>query len=99
MKDKLNALEYAEVFKALGHPIRLKMACGLVKNESCNVNAIVQKFSLPQPTVSQHLNILKKAGIIEGCRKGVEVCYKVINPKVIKLIKCLDTDLCSNDKA
>ncbi|MBN2058394.1 MAG: winged helix-turn-helix transcriptional regulator [Candidatus Saganbacteria bacterium] len=75
----------AEVFKALGHPVRLTIARGLCQNK-CNVNKIVGRLGLPQPTISQHLRILKAAGIITGERKGVEICYRVTDPFVKQVL-------------
>ena len=86
--------KFAEIFKALAHPIRLKIVCGLIKKEECNVSIMVEKLGLPQPTVSQHLTILKSAGIIEGYRKGTQICYKVTNETTKKLIKVLGDELC-----
>ncbi len=79
----------AEVFKVLGHPIRLKIVAGLCSNE-CNVKHIWECLGLPQATVSQHLALLKNKGIIEGKREGVEVRYSVINPLARKLIEIMD---------
>lgn len=82
--------ESAEIFKALSHPIRLKIVCGLLEKEVCNVNSLAAGLKLPQPTVSQHLNILKNAGIISGSRKGTSICYCVNNKEIKALIKKLD---------
>lgn len=84
----------SEIFKALAHPIRLKIVCGLIKKEECNVSIMVKKLEIPQPTVSQHLNILKNAGVITGYKKGTQVCYKVTNEVVKKIIKTLEADIC-----
>lgn len=84
----------SEIFKALAHPIRLKIVCGLIKKEECNVTIMVEKLGVPQPTVSQHLNILKNAGVIAGYRKGTQVCYKVTNEVVKKLVKTLEVEIC-----
>lgn len=84
----------SEIFKALAHPIRLKIVCGLIKKEECNVSIMVEKLEIPQPTVSQHLNILKNAGVITGYKKGTQVCYKVTNEVVKKIIKTLEADIC-----
>ncbi len=86
--------DLAKVFKALSHPIRLKITCGLVKKETCNVNTMAERLGLPQPSVSQHLNVLKAAGIIEGCRKANQICYKVHSDAVKKFIKNLSVDFC-----
>lgn len=55
----------ADLLKALGHPIRFCIVEGLVSGEQ-NVATMVDCTGVPQPTVSQHLNILKAAGILEG---------------------------------
>ncbi len=72
--------------KALGHPVRLKIVKGLLK-DGCNVNKIVEGLGLPQSTVSQHLTILKNAGIIKGVRSGVRICYKVVDGFTINILK------------
>lgn len=84
----------SEIFKALAHPIRLKIVCGLIKKEECNVSIMVEKLDVPQPTVSQHLNILKNAGIITGYKKGTQVCYKVTDEVAKKIIQALEVEIC-----
>ena len=85
---------YAEIFKALAHPIRLRIACGLMRKDEFNVSIMVEKLGVPQPTVSQHLNILKNAGIITGYRKGTQICYKITDEKTKNIIKTLEVELC-----
>ena len=80
--------EKAELLKTLGHPIRLCIVTGLMENE-CNVKTIQECLELPQSTVSQHLAILKARGILEGTRKGLEVCYKVINEDAKRIINTI----------
>lgn len=79
----------AEIFKVLGHPIRLKIVAGLCTKE-CNVKHIWECLGLPQATVSQHLALLKNKGVIEGKREGVEVHYTVVHPLAKKLVDALD---------
>lgn len=78
----------SEVLKAIAHPIRLCIVKGLMDNE-CNVTKIQECLKLPQSTVSQHLSKLKAAGIIEGERRGLEICYRVVDEDVKKIIKVL----------
>lgn len=78
----------AEIFKVLGHPVRLKIVAGLCSRE-CNVKHIWECLGLPQATVSQHLALLKNKGIIEGKREGVEVHYSVIHPLARKIIELM----------
>lgn len=80
--------KYSEVFKALGHPVRLKIIDGLLSH-SCNVGEIVKGLGLPQSTVSQHLGILKSRGIIMPEKDGVKTCYKVVDSKVRFIVDCL----------
>ena len=78
----------AEKLKALAHPQRLCIVKGLL-DSSCNVSKIQECLSLPQSTVSQHLAKLKSAGIIEGSRNGLEICYSVVDEETIKIIRAL----------
>ncbi|MCX7842529.1 MAG: metalloregulator ArsR/SmtB family transcription factor [Clostridia bacterium] len=80
--------EKAEKLKALAHPQRLCIVKGLLDSE-CNVTKIQECLALPQSTVSQHLAKLKAAGIIEGRRNGLEVCYRVVDEEVIELMNTL----------
>lgn len=86
---KTNFDELAEIFKALSHPIRVKIITGLIEKNECNVSTMVEKLAMPQPAVSHHLNILRHAGIVEGVREGNQICYKVINEKVRDMFKQL----------
>lgn len=77
----------AEVFKALSHPIRVEIVTNLItRKEECNVTKMVECLGISQPNVSQHLNILKNAGIIKGFRKGNNICYRVVDEQVIKML-------------
>ena len=51
----MNIEEYAEILKALGHPVRLKIVCGLMRKDNCSVNIMAEKLNISQPVVSQHL--------------------------------------------
>ena len=78
----------ADLLKALGHPIRYCIVEGLV-NGAQNVATMVDCTHVPQPTVSQHLNILKAAGILEGTRCGNQVRYSVVDPEAKKIVMAL----------
>jgi ArsR family transcriptional regulator len=80
--------EISETFKALAHPARLKMVIGLIKDE-CNVAQIQKVLGLPQSTISQHLRILKNAGIIKGRREANKTCYKVNDVRVRKIVEII----------
>ncbi len=82
----------AEIFKALSHPTRIRIINYLSDGEKC-VKDIWQELKVPQPTVSQHINILKEAGIISYRKEGVKTCYKVEMPVVIKLINLIKEEV------
>ncbi|MBP1755729.1 MAG: ArsR family transcriptional regulator [Firmicutes bacterium] len=85
--DKYN--ETAELLKTIAHPVRICIIRGLLKKGECNVTYMQSCLGTPQSTVSQHIQKLKAAGIIEGRRNGLEIYYRVKNEKVAMLIKLL----------
>jgi len=91
MQDMKDYLEKSEILKAMAHPVRLCIIKGLMENQ-CNVTRIQECLNLPQSTVSQHLAKLKSAGIIRGKRKGLEICYEVINKNVREIVNMLFRD-------
>jgi DNA-binding transcriptional ArsR family regulator len=90
MFNKENILKYSEIFKALGHPTRLSIVKGLINNNECNVNKMVDNLQISQSTVSQHLALLRRTGVVKCEKKGLEVCYRVEDPVIIKIINCLE---------
>lgn len=91
-KDKI-MIDYAEILKALAHPVRLCIVHGLINCDGSNVTNIQSCLNVPQSTISQHLAKLKSSGIIKGERKGLEIVYKVNNDKVRDLIETLFKDI------
>jgi len=78
--------ELAEIAKALSHPARIKILKILNDLDSCMVGSIVDLMPLSQSTVSQHLNELKRVGLIQGSIRGPKICY-CINPVVMEKVK------------
>ena len=64
-----------ELFRALGHPARLRILRLLARRKACICGEIVDELPLSQSTVSQHLRVLKDAGLIVGEVEGPAVCY------------------------
>ena len=81
--DKQNAV--AALAKALGHPARVAIVEYLLSVDSCICGDIVNELPLAQPTVSQHLNELKSAGIIKGEIECNAICYCVDETAIEKL--------------
>lgn len=75
----------AELSKALAHPARLRILRLLLSTPGCMGGDIVDAVGLAQSTVSEHLRILKAAGIITGEIDGPRVCYALNPPSPIPL--------------
>lgn len=80
--------ELARLAKALGHPARVAIVRRLLAQGECVCGEIVEGLPLAQATVSQHLKVLKEAGLIAGEVDGPRRCY-CVNPKAVQRIKDL----------
>jgi ArsR family transcriptional regulator len=80
--------ELATLTKALGHPARVQIMRLLVRREACVCGDIVDELPLAQSTVSQHLKVLKEAGLIRGDIDGPRVCY-CVEPRTLRRLKAL----------
>lgn len=78
----------ARLAKALAHPARIAILRMLVRHEGCIVCDIVDELPLAQSTVSQHLKLLKEAGLIRGQIDRPRVCY-CVEPGAVALFKAL----------
>jgi ArsR family transcriptional regulator len=77
----LDTATLAAICKALGHPARVRIVEHLKAIDNCICGEIVQILPLAQSTVSQHLKLLKNAGLVKGEVEGPRTCY------------CLDRDM------
>src|ERR671930_2780419 len=84
--------ELALLCKAVGHPARVQILRLLVRREACICGDIVDELPLAQSTVSQHLKVLKDAGLIRGEIDGPRTCY-CIEPHVLRRLKALVASL------
>ena len=80
--------ELANLAKALGHSARVKILRILVRRNACICTELVDELPLAQSTVSQHLKVLKDAGLIRGEVDGPRVCY-CIEPRALRRLKAL----------
>ena len=76
----------AAMLKALGNPIRFQIMQTLAERQMCMTHEIVATTPLAQSTVSQHLKVLREAGLIEGEIEGPATCY-CINPDGVRWLK------------
>ena len=80
--------ELALLAKAVGHPARVRILRLLVRREACVCGDIVDELPLAQSTVSQHLKVLKEAGLVRGEIDGPRVCY-CVEPRGLRRLKAL----------
>jgi len=90
-REPSEEITIAALAKALGHPARIGIVLMLHERQSCIGCDIVDEVGLAQSTVSEHLRILKAAGIITGEIERPRVCYS-LNPMALEpLRQFLDT--------
>ena len=74
-----------EVFKALADPTRLKILECIKDSERC-ICEIIPYTGKSQPNVSQHLKVMKHAGIIDERKQGTRIMLKVSNKEIFDII-------------
>jgi ArsR family transcriptional regulator, arsenate/arsenite/antimonite-responsive transcriptional repressor len=78
----------AELAWAIAHPIRARILHLLIEKDICVCGELVELLPVAQSTVSQHLKIMKQAGLIQGEVDGPKVCY-CVNPAGLARLKDL----------
>ena len=81
-----NKERLALMLKALGNPIRFQIVETLAERQTCITNEIVATTPLAQSTVSQHLKVLREAGLVAGEVEGPATCY-CLNTEGIRWLK------------
>ncbi len=75
--EQIKMAQFAKVF---AHPARVAILQYIASQDSCICGDIVDKVGLAQATISQHLQVIKQAGLLKGSFEGKSICY------------CLDVD-------
>ena len=73
--------EVAAVAKILSHPARIAILKLIVKNKKYSCSDLVNSISLSQPTISQHLEVIKKSGLLRKSLKNKTVRYSINKQK------------------
>jgi len=97
-KEKLMLNAKANIFKALGHPTRLRITEQLQAGEKC-VCEFVDEFGTDFSTVSKHLSVLKEAGIVESEKRGKQVFYCLKVRCIMDFMSCVEAAIESRAKA
>ena len=74
-----------ELLRALSAPIRVAIVTELAGGERC-VHELVDKLGAPQPLVSQHLRVLRGAGVVRGSRRGREIAYALVDEHIAHIV-------------
>jgi ArsR family transcriptional regulator len=77
--------EAGELLRALAAPIRISIVLQLRDSERC-VHELVEALNVAQPLVSQHLRVLKSAGVVTGERRGREVVYRLVDDHLAHIV-------------
>ena len=73
----------ADVCKVFANDKRLEII-NLLKDREMSNSELMQKTDLSKVTISQHMNVLKAKGVIVVRREGVQLYYRIANPKIIQ---------------
>ncbi|MBN2686479.1 MAG: winged helix-turn-helix transcriptional regulator [Pontiellaceae bacterium] len=79
----------AETLRTLAHPVRLRIIDLLNTTKELPVARITEYLNITQAATSQHLNHMRRVGLIQSERRGKEVWYSICDPRPIALLNCL----------
>lgn len=82
-----------DIFKALGDPIRMRIARMLAENGEMCVCKIIPELGMSQPAVSHHLSVLKNAGLVRPRREGLWIHYSLIRSTLCEIALASIEDL------
>ncbi|QSB13184.1 winged helix-turn-helix transcriptional regulator [Natronosporangium hydrolyticum] len=74
-----------ELLRALAAPIRIAIVTELADGQRC-VHELVDALGVAQPLVSQHLRVLRGAGVVKGARRGREIAYTLVDEHIAHIV-------------
>lgn len=86
--ETLEAEELATLFKALAHPARIRLMQHLASHGTCYFGKLSDVVNLAPSTTSQHVKVLKDAGLVRGSAEEQRTCY-CVNPDRVAMLKRL----------
>lgn len=75
----------SDLLRALAAPTRIALVLSLRQNAKC-VHELVGELAVSQPLVSQHLRVLKDAGVVRGQRNGREIVYELVDDHLAHIV-------------
>ena len=89
---ELKFKKQARLLKLLANPVRLEILAALSRQTIC-VRNLEELVSRRQANISQHLSILRHAGLIDFDRRGRKVCYFIVDKKTREVVRILERRL------
>jgi DNA-binding transcriptional ArsR family regulator len=88
----------SDLLKALANPHRLMIVCQLIEGER-SVGELAEFLGIRDSTVSQHLAVLRRDGIVSARREGQTVWYAIASPEASEVLKALYCAYCAEGSA
>jgi len=92
---RASAADAAALMRALGHDGRLLVLCTLVAKRECSAGELAQQVGLSPSALSQHLAKLRDDGLVDSRREAQSVLYRIIEPRVARVVALLKDLYCS----
>ncbi len=83
--DNRQIREAASIARAISHPVRLQILNEL-RDEGAYVMHLTAVLGRPQANISQHLMVLREAGLVTAIRDGMTVLYQISDPQVLNIV-------------
>lgn len=81
-----NAVEVADILRALANERRLQILCVLMEREETNVGTLVSRIGISQSALSQHLAKMRDEGILAFRRESQTLWYRIVDPRIRELM-------------
>ena len=97
-EDEMQAVfeKAAELFAVLSTPIRLRIISELCQGEK-NVGQLHERIGVTQPNMSQHLNLLYRAGLLGKRRQGAQVFYRIADETAVMVCRAVCTQVAMDE--
>ncbi|EOM75779.1 arsenical resistance operon repressor [Rhodococcus rhodnii LMG 5362] len=83
--DREALVAAGDLLRALAAPVRIAIVLQLLEGDRC-VHELVGSLGVTQPLISQHLRVLKAAGVVHGERSGREVMYRLVDDHLSHIV-------------
>lgn len=87
----------AQILKMLAHPQRLRIIEILERSQDVPVHALMAETGFPQAVVSQHLNQMRRIGLLSARRHGKEMRYSISDPRALSILNCISANSATDD--